>query len=358
MNAPEIEGPGGARQRAGANEKDRRGHDARKAIAGQMYKWRERPAFQPRHEIVAGLLAPGELCLLTGAPGSGKSTVAVALACAVLTGSPFLGRACQRGAVAYLATERGRALPRRLEAAGAGDDVALAIRPRPFSLVARTELAAVVEEIRQCVGLPRLIVIDTLAKSIPGVEENSAKEMGVVADALAKLSEEFPSAAIVIVHHTSKNGETVRGSSALLGAVDLELRIEQKRASRLIRVAKANEVTEDQIMPFALETVTLPDSSTTTRAVAVATGAGIATVNEKRAADAKTKALGALAHLPQGRDFAAADVAQALVAAGIINATSPKSATEQARRLLRAIAQQGVITEQDGRFRLVDGGTQ
>ncbi len=141
-----------------------------------MYKWRERPAFTPRCEIVAGLLAPGELCLLTGAPGSGKSTVAVALACAVLNGTPFLGRACARGAVAYLATVRGQALPRRLEAAGVGEDVALAILPRPFSLVARTELAEVVEEIRKCVGLPRLIVIDTLEKSIPGIEENSAKE--------------------------------------------------------------------------------------------------------------------------------------------------------------------------------------
>jgi hypothetical protein len=52
--------------------------------------WEVRAPEQP--EVVKGLLGAGEVTLLAGKPGSGKSYVALGLALAVATGKPFCGR--------------------------------------------------------------------------------------------------------------------------------------------------------------------------------------------------------------------------------------------------------------------------
>lgn len=319
------------------------------------YRWCERPAPIPRREIVQGLIAPGEVALLTGAPGSGKSTLAVALARAVLTGTPFLGRAAKTGAVAYLGAERGRSLFRRFLAAEIPDNAHLSIMPRGFRLI--EDFEAVVAEIREALGWPRLIVVDTLAKVIPGVEENSAREMGAVAEALSRLTEVFEGAAVVAVHHTSKDGGSARGSSALLGAVDLDLRVETRKASRIVRVAKANEVAEDQTLPFTLEVVELDDGTETPRAVEAglptARVSGIAAGNEQRSEDGMKRAMAILDHLPPS--FTIAEAACSLYKANIIDGASKRSREVKVERLVERLVKEGHVRGGEGRtFTLVE----
>jgi hypothetical protein len=69
-----------------------------------------------------------------------------------------------------------------------------------------------------------LVVWDTLARMIPGIEENSAKEVGLVVQALDRLRVQAHCASLVL-HHSVKGGNGARGVSAFLGACDTELHL-------------------------------------------------------------------------------------------------------------------------------------
>ncbi len=90
-------------------------------------------ALQPRNYIVKGLIATGDIGLVVGPPGAGKSLLAPFLAYAVAQGRGAFGRRVRGGAVLYLAAEDGtgmigrvRALARRW---GDASDFALVADP-------------------------------------------------------------------------------------------------------------------------------------------------------------------------------------------------------------------------------------
>jgi len=70
---------------------------------------------------------------------------------------------------------------------------------------------------------PALVVIDTLARSMTGADENSSRDMGLFVAACERIRREIE-CSVLIVHHTNKNGHTERGSIALRGAADMMAR--------------------------------------------------------------------------------------------------------------------------------------
>ena len=233
------------------------------------------PAPPVREEIVQGLFAAGEIVALVGPAGTGKSAIAQRLATCIAEGRPVLGRSVIPGPVVYLAAERWNGTARRLRAIQkklAAPVYIARARPNLSDPADIKELAdrigVVCEHERRC---PSLIIVDTLARCMPGLDENSAKDMGRVMEGLAVLSEQIPSAAIVFLHHTGKNGDT-RGSTALLGAVDLELQVHNANGLKRLEVSKANSVAEDQEFFFQLVPVEfreLPNSDPETVVAAV-----------------------------------------------------------------------------------------
>lgn len=206
----------------------------------------------PRVATIAGLLAPGDLALLTGAAMSGKSTLAAGLAASVSRGMPFLGRDTAQGAVFYIAAERGSGMARRLRAAGAAPNAVLVAEWTPDLL---RDACQIIEEIRAARDAPALIVIDTLARCIAGAEENSARDMGRVVAALSLIQRAFPSAATVVIHHTGKTGTTARGSSALVAGADMELIVEEPEGGRgVLCLAASNYAAPGEALPFRIET--------------------------------------------------------------------------------------------------------
>ena len=92
-------------------------------------------------------------------------------------------------------------------------DEELLILPRAVNLTNYgeiRELAALIDW-----GGYGLVLIDTLARCMVGADENSAKDCGIVVDALTRLREATPEGrgTVVGVHHTGKDGKTFRGSS-------------------------------------------------------------------------------------------------------------------------------------------------
>jgi AAA domain len=90
----------------------------------------------------------------------------------------------------------------------------------PIQVTNQSEMENLSLVLREAKFTPDLIVFDTLARVSVGKDENSARDMGQVVEALDLLRRKY-SATILLLHHTRKGGDSERGSSALRGAADV-----------------------------------------------------------------------------------------------------------------------------------------
>jgi hypothetical protein len=192
-------------------------------LAGLLLR-RSQLADLPQPEpLIDGTLDRRTVALLAGPWGTCKTFIALSWACSVATGSPWFGRTAEQGSVLYVVSEGASGLHRRLEAWESAwqapvDDTRLHVLPEAVQLMRPgdvTDLAALV-----AAQSYRLVILDTLARAMVGADENSARDMGVAVDAADQIRRATPDTAVLLVHHTGKDKTTVRGSSALEGAVD------------------------------------------------------------------------------------------------------------------------------------------
>ncbi len=222
----------------------------------KVYPLREVPFSPRRNEVISGLLAEGEIAMLTGSPGSGKSLFAASMALAIATGSDFHGCSTESGPVVWVAAEKWRETVRRLTAISEVQDPLFILKAAPQA-ADQDDIASVIEEIKSAcqTDLPRLLVIDTFARISTDLDENTSRDMGRVMRGLDHLSQAFPEAALLIIHHSAKEGADARGSSAITGAVDLVLKVDGSKAIKTATIRKANSVPEGLTFQFEISTV-------------------------------------------------------------------------------------------------------
>ena len=180
--------------------------------------------------LVAGLLGPGDLAMLFALSGSMKTFVALDLALRVATGRPWAGRSCCRGAVLYVASEGLNGLRERARAWAHQFDECEAVEAElEANFVVLGEAISFIspefDDLLRVIGQRQfaLVVVDTVARSMPGGEENSAKDMGLFVAACDRLRQQTGAAVLVIHHSTKSDPNTERGSSALRAACDVVL---------------------------------------------------------------------------------------------------------------------------------------
>lgn len=151
----------------------------------------------------------GGFNVLVGPSGGGKSFVSLDIA----------GRIATSAEVVYIAGEGLHGYAARWEAWKDFNKVKTAqlhFYTEALQVMDQQELNAFIDMIRE--HKPALVIIDTLARSAVGVEENSAKEIGQFVGACDTLRTAL-NCAVLVVHHTGKSGQ-IRGSSALYAAAD------------------------------------------------------------------------------------------------------------------------------------------
>lgn len=192
-------------------------------LAGQVLDRHQLAALPRPQPLIADTLDLGTVTLLAGWWGTGKSFVALDWSACIATGRPWQGRKTEPLRVLYVASEGAYGLHDRLTSweKGWGIDIdgpsfhvlPVALNLGKPSTVA--ELCALVEASEY-----RFVVIDTLAKCMTGLDENSAQDMGRVVNGLYRIRTATGAGSLVVVHHTGKDKTTTRGSSALEGGVD------------------------------------------------------------------------------------------------------------------------------------------
>jgi putative DNA primase/helicase len=124
---------------------------------------------------------------------------------------------------------------------------------QPFNLGLEQDVADL------CAALPEggVVVIDTLNRAGPGLDENSSKDMGLIIAALKTIARKT-GGLVIVVHHTGKDASKgMRGHSALNAALDAAIEVKSVDLRRCWTSAKVKDGPDDGIEPFRLETIPL-----------------------------------------------------------------------------------------------------
>jgi 5S rRNA maturation endonuclease (ribonuclease M5) len=234
-----------------------------------------RPAFKPRFPLVwfgqedargplkwlvRGLLVTSGLSVFFGAPKSTKTFVALDLALHIAHGRDWYGMRVQRGGVAYICGEGQAGVLQRMKAWRLERD---GEPSAPFALIPQSvnlfddldeldRLIADITGMAEPMGQPvQLVVLDTLSRMIGGGDEDKARDVNVVVRSAERI-QRLTGAHVLIVHHSGKDRDRgMRGSNALLGAVDAAVEV-TKDADTGLCEAKVTAIKDGgEVGPFA-----------------------------------------------------------------------------------------------------------
>lgn len=174
--------------------------------------------------LVNGILSDG-MSVMYGPPKAGKTFVALSMALHVASGTSWFDNKTSKGPVLYVSGEGQGGLHKRIEGwkhATAIKQSDLYVIPFPVRLGVPEHVSALIAD-THAVGA-KLVIIDTLARSMSGMDENSAQDMGKVIAGLGYLKAQT-NCGILILHHSGVEGTRPRGSTALFGAADTLMRV-------------------------------------------------------------------------------------------------------------------------------------
>ena len=214
----------------------------------------------PMQWLIKGVLPRGELGVLFGASGSGKTFVALDLAFSVARGNAWRDRRTARGRVVIIAAEgaggigkRGEAYARYHEFDLRGID--LHVIPAAPNFLDNDDISEVMAEIGN-IGPVDLVIIDTFAQVTPGANENTSEDIGR-ALANLKLLYGVTNAMNLVVAHAGKDlSKGVRGWSGLKAAADVQIEVlRHENGDREIIIEKMKDGEDGIRWGFKLEVV-------------------------------------------------------------------------------------------------------
>ena len=219
----------------------------------------------PLRYLVHGVLPIDSLVALYGAPGSGKSFLALDLCAAIADGAPqWFGRRVTGAPVTYCALEGESGLSKRLNAWSIKNH-----RPPPSRLKFVTQgidlrndsdVENLVAAVLAGGGRNGLLVLDTLNRAAPGADENASKDMGELIAACKELQQRI-GGTVLLVHHTGKDDtKGPRGHSSLYAALDAAIEVKRTDGRREWRIAKSKDDEDGKRVAFALRVVELDDN--------------------------------------------------------------------------------------------------
>jgi hypothetical protein len=213
--------------------------------------------------LIKGVFPAKGVAAIYGPSASGKTFLTLDVSLAVARGLPWFGRRVNKTGVVYVAAEGEAGISDRLRAALGEDleDVAMEIVPSPVDLLRGVaDLDALVSAIRAAetrIGPVGLVVIDTLARCMPGGDENTSDSMGAFLQNVDALRRAIDGLAL-IVHHTGKDTSAgARGHSSFFGAMDGCLEVSRDGDHRSFKVAKSRDGVDGESQAFRLVSVEL-----------------------------------------------------------------------------------------------------
>lgn len=201
---------------------------------------------------VEGMIEKGSISQMFAPSFSGKSYVALHLAACLASGAKFGDKRTVPTRVLYLYGEGEHGIQRRIEAIKAQyPDLAMDRLFYSAKLPNLLSVDGMRDFYRMLKGLDGvgLVIYDTLARSMPGADENSTKDFSKVHGVLARLRDLLGCSALVVHHTGHGNQDRARGSSANYAAMDNEIKVE-KLDDGVLRVSSTKAKDAPQYAPL------------------------------------------------------------------------------------------------------------
>lgn len=214
-------------------------------------------ALPPLQWRVKRLLPEIGIGAIYGPSGSGKSFLGFDLGICIARGVPWFGNRTATAPVTYLMLEGEAGLRNRVEAWEAHNGMNIPngfmAVAQPFELVERAQ----VEALGAVVPHGGVLIIDTLNRAAPGLDENSSEDMGRILAGMKRL-QEITGGLVLVVHHTGKDASKgLRGHSSLLAALDGAIEVERSATGRRWSAAKVKDGEDGKQVPFRLHVIDL-----------------------------------------------------------------------------------------------------
>jgi hypothetical protein len=174
--------------------------------------------------LIEGMIPQKGVGIVAGRSGTYKTFIVANLGVHVAYNMLFNGNSIDGGDIWYFANEGADFLGKRfaglLKYYDLENNNKIHISDICPYLNQKVNIQNAIEELKKQSGKPKLIIIDTLSKSIPGADENSAKDVSEALNAAYRLSQEFDCFVLIVDHTPKANNEQVRGSSVKRDNVD------------------------------------------------------------------------------------------------------------------------------------------
>ena len=213
----------------------------------------------PVEFLVDELIPERSFSMIYGAPGSGKSFLAIDMALSVAHGVDWQGKKVKQGPVLYIAGEGMGGFGKRWKAWSMHHK--LDKRPEMYLLPTAVNMldSEDVARLRLTIeGMDRqwaLVIVDTVARSIAGADENAAQAIGMFVQSCDAIRE-VAGGTMLAVHHSGKDSSRgARGSNALLGAIDTSIVVGKLDSVVTIKVEKQKDAEPIDEMNFNMTTV-------------------------------------------------------------------------------------------------------
>lgn len=222
--------------------------------------WHEILAMPDPKWLVHDTITERGLVLVYGPTSSYKSFVALDIALHIATGSAWCGRSILAPSpVIYCAGEGAHGIRKRVNAWATKHERETLSN---FGMVPTMPLFGDDEELRQfaqeCAAFrPKLLVFDTVAHAMAGLDENAQKDSGLFVARCNQMARALD-CSVVLVHHTGKDqARGARGSTVLPGACDTIFEVTKPRPLEVVvRMSKQKDAEAwDKPLGMAAEAV-------------------------------------------------------------------------------------------------------
>lgn len=204
-------------------------------------------------ELVESVLLKDGMSVIYGDSNSGKTFLAIDLACAIARGTNWLGRRSVQGVALYLATEGPRSVQMRIKAYKKHhgiDQLPMVVVTSPVNFfeggeVDSHKVVSLVKKLEAELGQKvRVVIGDTMARIAAGANENTGQDMTIVLKH-ADYIREHAGVHFMWIHHCGKDAaKGGRGWSGIRAAIDTEIEVVEPKGqkTRSVEITKQRDI--------------------------------------------------------------------------------------------------------------------
>lgn len=215
--------------------------------------------YTPTSWIVQDVIPSQGVVSVFGPSGSGKTFLTLDMLSAISCGNDWFGKRTKSVPVTYVGLEGAAGLRNRIYAyrQAHGDVGKMMMITDSMNITKSEDVQKLLRAMTKNDQMGGILVIDTMSKSAPGMDENASSEMSTYIHAIEDLARQTYGV-VLLVHHSGKDTDRgPRGHSSFLAALDAAIEVSRVPESdnRQWSTKKVKDGGDDVCEEFVLEAV-------------------------------------------------------------------------------------------------------